>query len=315
VRAILHDGGELVWGEAPEPAPQPGEVLIEVASTSVNRADLLQAAGRYPPPPGASSILGLEAAGTVKQGAGRWKPGDQVMALLAGGGYAERVAAPAEHCLPVPAAVGLQAAGGLMEVFLTAFLNLAELGGLQAGERVLIHGGSGGVGTAAIQLAKLLGAEVWTTASAPKLAACQALGADRALDYRASDFAAELEAAGGADLVLDCLGARYLAPNLRALAPDGRLVVIGLQGGVRGELDLLALLTKRLRVQGSTLRALPRARKAALIERFEARVLPAFAAGDLRVVVDRTIPLSDASLGHRALAEGQAVGKVLLLHV
>ncbi len=316
MRAIVCRGAGgpevLEWTDAPDPEPQPDEVLIEVAATSVNRADLLQRQGSYPPPPGASPLLGLEAAGVVRRGAGSWRAGDRVMALLAGGGYAELCAAPAAHLLPVPAAVGLPDAGALPEVFLTAYLNLVRLGGLRAGERVLVHGGSGGVGTAAIQLATQLGAEVWTTASEAKLERCRALGAVRAIDYRAEDFAALARAAGGVHLILDVMGAKYLEANLRALASDGRLVVIGLQGGRRAELDLMRLLSARLQVVGSTLRALPSERKAALIAAFRREVWPALDSGALRVVVDRRLPLARADEAHRVLAAGEVFGKVVL---
>ncbi|HBP19072.1 MAG TPA: NADPH:quinone oxidoreductase, partial [Planctomycetes bacterium] len=222
------------------------------------------------------------------------------------------VAVDARHALPVPERVGLPAAGGVVEVWLTAYLNLSELGGLRAGERVLVHGGSGGVGTAAIQWARAEGAEVWTTASAAKLARLRELGAARALDYRAEDFAAELRAAGGADLILDCIGAKYLDANLRALRPDGRLVVIGLQGGTKAELDLGRLLTRRIRLIGSTLRALDAERKAGLIERFRARVWPGLASGELRPLVHHTFPLSEAAEAHRLLEGGEVFGKLIL---
>lgn len=304
----------LAWEEVPDPRPEPGQLLLQVAATSVNRADLLQRRGLYPPPPGASPILGLEAAGRVVAAAGGFAAGQEVMALLSGGGYAERAVADAGCVLPVPPAVGLPAAGGLMEVFLTAWLNLRLLGGLRAGERVLIHGGAGGVGTAAIQVARALGAEVWVTAGSPqRLERCAELGASGLIDHRQEDFVARLRAAGGADLILDLMGAAYLARNLEALAPDGRLVVIGLQGGVEGTLPLGLLLQRRLRVIGSTLRALPVERKADLVASFAAEALPLFAAGALRVVVDRVLPVADPAAAHRALeAAPGPVGKVIL---
>jgi putative PIG3 family NAD(P)H quinone oxidoreductase len=320
VRAIVCEGQGgpevLAWREVPDPTPGPGQVLIAVAATAVNRADLLQRRGLYPPPPGVSELLGLEAAGTVLApgpGAGGLRVGQRVMALLGGGGYAERVVAEAACVLPVPDAVGLPAAGGLMEVFLTAWMALRELGELRPGERVLIHGGAGGVGSAAIQLARALGARVWTTAGSPeRLARCAELGAEGLIDHRREDFVARLREAGGADVILDLLGAAYLARNVEALAPDGRLVVVGLQGGVKGELPLLPLLQRRLRVTGFTLRGLPAARRAALVARFGAEGLPLFEAGRLRVVIDRVLPLTAAAEAHRAL-EGQGVqGKVIL---
>ncbi|RMG12407.1 MAG: NAD(P)H-quinone oxidoreductase [Planctomycetota bacterium] len=313
MHAVVVEEGALRWAEVPDPVPREGELLLRVEATSVNRADLLQRQGHYPPPPGASDILGLEAAGTVLVGAGPYRPGDRVMAILTGGGYAERVAVDARHALPVPTAVGLPAAGGLMEVFLTAFYDLLELGGLVAGERCLIHGGAGGVGTAAVQLAREAGAEVWTTSRASKRERCLALGARHALDYARDDPTEALRAVGGAQLILDCLGAGALDANLRALAPDGRLVVIGLQQGRRGTLDLGRLLSRRLRVLGSTLRALPADRKAELVARFAERVVPLFAAGRLEVVVDRVLPLRDAERAHAVLEAGEHVGKVLLV--
>jgi putative PIG3 family NAD(P)H quinone oxidoreductase len=306
------DADVLRYGELPDPTPTPGELLIETVATSVNRADLLQRRGHYPPPRGASPLLGLEVAGRVLEAAGGFSEGDEVMALLAGGGYATRVVVDARHALPVPAGVGLPEAAGVMEVFLTTYLNLSEIAGLSPGERVLIHGGSGGVGQAAIQWAKQVGAEVWTTASAPKLERCRALGAT-ALDYRADDFTAVLREAGGANVVLDCLGAKYLDRNLKALASDGRLVVIGLQGGVRAELDLARLLSRRLRVFGSTLRSLTADRKATLVERFRERVWPLLDTGHLKAVVHAALPLSEAADAHRLLEAGEVVGKLLLL--
>ncbi|MGE0708581.1 MAG: NAD(P)H-quinone oxidoreductase [Planctomycetota bacterium] len=305
--------GTLRLEELPDPVPRPGELLLEVAAAGINRADLLQRRGLYPAPPGASLLLGLEVAGRALNAAGGFQPGDEVMALLAGGGYAERVVVDPRHALPVPRAIGLTAAGGVMEAWITAYLNLSELGGLRAGERVLIHGGSGGVGNAALQWAAHLGAEVWTTASAPKLARCRALGAARALDHASEDFAAELEAAGGADLILDIQGARYLEPNLRALRPDGRLVVIGLQGGTRAELDLGRLLMRRLRLIGSTLRALDPERKAGIVARFRDHVWPLLDQGRVEVGVHATLPLAEAAEAHRLLESGQVVGKLLLV--
>jgi len=320
VRAVVHDGpggpDVLRWGEAPDPPCGPGQVALAVRATAVNRADLLQRRGLYPPPPGASEVLGLEAAGVVAEvGAGveGAAEGDAVMALLPGGGYAERAVVDARHALPVPRAVGLPDAGGVMETFLTAHLNLLDTGGLAAGERVLIHGAGGGVGTAAIQLASRAGAEVWvTTGSEAKRALATDLGAAVVLDYRQDDFAARLAGAGGADLILDVVGAKYLEPNLRALAPDGRLVVIGLQGGARTELSLGRLLARRLRVIGSTLRGLDPDRKAALVARFRERTWPLLDDGALRVVVDRRLPLTEAAAAHRLVEEYGHTGKVIL---
>jgi putative PIG3 family NAD(P)H quinone oxidoreductase len=284
----------------------------------VNRADLLQLRGLYPPPPGASEILGLEAAGTVDQvglGVEGWQVGDAAMVLLAGGGHAERVVADARHLLPVPASVGLPDAGAVPEVFLTAWSNLVELGGLRARERVLVQGGSGGVGTAAIQLARWLGAEVWVTAGGPdRCARCLALGAHAAFDHRdpTLDLGAELERRGGVDLVLDVLGARALGAHLRALRPEGRLVVIGLQGGRRAELDLSALLAKRLRIIGSTLRGRSADEKAALVARFRAGALPAFDTGALRPVIGLRVGWTDLRAAHACLDASGVFGKILV---
>lgn len=320
MRAILverpGDASVLRWGEHPDPVAGPGQVVLRVRATAVNRADVLQRQGHYPPPPGASPLLGLEAAGEVAEvgpGVGRWAPGDPAMALLAGGGYAERVAVDARHLLPIPAAVGLPDAGAVPEVFLTAWLNLFELGGLQPGERVLVQGGSGGVGTAALQLARHHGAEVWTTAGGDeRCARCLALGAHVALDHRREDFAARLKAAGGANLVLDILGARALRANLDALAPDGRLVIIGLQGGRKAELDLLPLLSRRLTVRGSTLRPRGDDDKARLVARFRAEVWPLLDAGTVRPVVHTRLPLAAAAEAHRLLESSGHFGKILL---
>lgn len=317
MRAIVCQGAggvEVLSYREDHPAPpsQHGWLRIAVGASALNRADLLQRRGFYPPPPGASELLGLEAAGVVTESAGGFSLGSEVMALLPGGGYASEVVVDPRHVLPVPAELGFPAAGGVMEVFLTAYLNLSQLGRLQAGERVLIHGGSGGVGTAAIQWANHLGAEVWTTASAAKLERCRALGATRCLDYASEDFAAELSAAGGADLILDCVGAKYLEQNLSALRDHGRLVVIGLQGGRRAEIDLLSLLQGRKQVLGSTLRTLDAERKAALVADFQREVWPLLDTGALRLVVDRTYPLAEAAAAHAALAEGGVFGKVLL---
>jgi putative PIG3 family NAD(P)H quinone oxidoreductase len=317
VRAIRCEGAggvEVLRYVEDHPAPggRDGWLRIAVEATALNRADLLQRRGFYPPPPGASELLGLEAAGRVVEAAGEFAEGDRVMALLPGGGYASEVVVDPRHALPVPSGIDVLTAGGVMEVFLTAYLNLSPLGKLQAGERVLIHGGSGGVGTAAIQWAKELGAEVWITASAGKLARCAELGATRCLDYASEDFAAELEGAGGADLILDCVGAKYLGANLRALRPHGRLVVIGLQGGRKAELDLLTLLQGRKQILGSTLRTLAPERKAALIADFRREVWPHLDSGALQLVVEASYPLERAAAAHEALAAGGVFGKILL---
>lgn len=308
----------LVWGTLPDPSPGPGEVVLRVAATAVNRADLLQVRGHYPPPPGASPILGLEVAGvveTVGPGVRAWSPGQPAMALLAGGGYAERVVVDARHLLRLPAGLDAVTAAAVPEVYITAWLNLFRKGGLRAGERVLIHGGSGGVGTAAIQLARRAGAEVWTTAGGPtRCARCLELGAHEALDHRDAsiDFAERLQDEGGADLVLDVMGARLLDRNLRCLRPGGRLVVIGLQGGRKAEIDLGRLLSARITLIGSTLRARSADEKAEIVADFAREVLPLLDAGLVRPVVDCVLPLSEAEAAHRLMATGGHFGKIVL---
>lgn len=316
MKAITHP--PILWADVPDLSPGPGEVRLRVHATSVNRADLLQVAGHYPPPPGASPIVGLEAAGVIDAvgpGVVGWRVGDRAMSILAGGGYAEAVLIDARHLLPVPAAMDLHTAGAVPEVFMTAWLNVLRLGGLRAGERVLIHGGSGGVGTAAIQLARQVGAEVWTTAGGPeRCARCVALGADVAVDHRDAsvDFAARLQDAGGADVVLDVMGAKLLDRNLRALAVGGRLVVIGLQGGRKAEIDLGRLLAARLTLIGSTLRGRSPDDKAVLTAAFQAQVGPWLAEGRVTPLIDAVLPLPEAEAAHRRMAAGEHFGKIVL---
>jgi len=290
-----------------------------VRAAGVNRADLLQRRGLYPPPDGASTILGLECAGSVVEvGAGvrHWRTGDRVMALLAGGGYAEEVVAPEECVMAVPAAYSDAEAGAFPEVFLTAFLNLFSLGGLEPGMVALVHGGSGGVGTAAIQLGAAVGATVLVTAGSPdRCRRCLELGAARAFDHRSLDLATAVPDATdgrGVDLILDCIGARYFQDHLRLLATDGRLVVIGLMGGARSEIDLARVLSRRLSIVGSTLRSRSDDFKgrtiAALLDRFG----PVIADASLRPVVDRTLPLERVADAHRLLAAGEIFGKLVL---
>jgi len=323
VRAILIEkpGDETVMrlGEAPPPPLLPGSVRIRVAATAVNRADLLQRQGLYPPPPGASEILGLECAGLVAEvapGVPGLAAGDRVMALLSGGGYAEEVVAHAGSLLPVPARLSLEEAAAVPEVFLTAFLNLFQLGALPEGGAALVHGGGSGVGTAAIQLLKVSGSRCLVTAgSDEKCRRCRELGADAAVNYRSGDFVAaarELTGGRGVDVVLDHVGAPYLERNLQALAVGGRLLVIGVLGGARSELNLAALLTRRLQVIGSTLRARPPAEKAALVAAFRERFGAALEAGEIRPIVDRVLPLERAPEAHRVLQESAHFGKVVL---
>ena len=327
VRAISinQPGGPEVLVEAtlPDPVPGPGEVLIDVAAAGVNRADLLQRQGFYPPPPGAPETLGLECAGTIAAlgpGVAGWRVGDRVAALLDGGGYAELAVAPSTQLLAVPEGLDLVAAASLPEAVCTAWSNLVMVGGLTAGEAVLVHGGSGGVGTAAIQLAAHLGARVLTTAGGPdRVARCLELGADVAIDHRAEDVVARVLAATagrGADLILDVLGAGSLAANVRALATGGRLVVIGLQQGRRAELDLGALLTKRASVHGTTLRSRPHGEKAQIVAEVAAHAWPLVGTGPeapLRPVVHDVLPLADAGRAHELLASGAVFGKLVLV--
>lgn len=313
---------ELTWAEVPDPVPADNEVLIDVAASAVNRADLLQAAGNYPPPPGASPILGLECSGSIAQAGAAvtgWSVGDRVCALLAGGGYAERVAVPAVQVLPVPAGVGLVDAAGLPEVACTVWSNLVMTSGLRAGQTVLIHGGGSGIGTMAIQVAKQLGATVAVTASrAATLDRCRELGADITIDYHAEDFVTALPAANGghgADIILDVIGAKYLARNISALADGGRLVIIGMQGGVKAELDINALMRRRAGVIGTTLRSRPPTgpgSKAEVVAQVRAELWPLVSAGAVRPVIDSVVELPDAAWAHRRVAEGGHVGKVVL---
>ncbi|MFC8600007.1 NAD(P)H-quinone oxidoreductase [Isoptericola sp. NPDC057191] len=300
--------------------PGPGEVLVDVAAAGVNRADLLQRAGNYPPPPGAPEWPGLEISGTVRAlgpGVTGWAPGDRVVALLEGGGYAEQVVVRAGQLLPVPDGVDLVDAAGLPEAVCTAWTNLVDTGHLHAGETVLVQGGSGGVGSVAVQLAAALGARVVATAGgAERVARCVALGATVGVDHRSQDVVTAVrEATGGrgADVVLDVLGGGGLADNVRALAPGGRLVVIGLQQGRHGELDLSALMAKRAWVTGTTLRSRSADEKAALVATVCERVWPLVADGRVRPVVHARLPLADAARAHELLESGEPFGKVLLV--
>ena len=340
MRAIVFeqpgDASVLKLGEAEAPVPAAGEVLLRIHATAVNRADVMQRRGLYPPPAGASPILGLEAAGVVEVAAdagdaGAFAVGQRVMALLTGGGYAELAAVPAGQLMAVPDGLSDAQAAAIPETFLTAFLNLVWLGGVRfpgesaavrearepypAPRAVLVHGGASGVGTAALQLCRAAGVRVLCTVGDDDRAArCRELGADAVINYKQGDFVAEarrLTDGQGVDVVLDCIGGSYLERNLRALATDGRLVCIGSQGGTRAELDLGLLLRQRLRVIGSTLRALPPGRKAALVRDFAARALPLFATGRLVPVVDKVLPLAQAADAHRALDEPH-VGKIVL---
>ncbi len=306
----------LSVGEVDDPRPGAGEVLIDVVATAVNRADTLQRRGFYPPPPGESEVIGLECSGRIAElgeGVEGWAVGDEACALLAGGGYAERVAVPVGQVMPVPAGVPLVEAACLPEVAATVWSNVFMTAHLARGERFLVHGGAGGIGTMAIQLAVARGAEVFTTAGSPeRLELCRSLGAAHAIDYREDDFVEVLERAGGADVILDNMGAAYLGRNVSALATGGRLVVIGFQGGTKGELDLNALLRKRASVTATSLRARPRAEKAAICCAVVENVWPLVAAGRVRPVVEATMPLEDVARAHRLMEDGGRAGKIVL---
>jgi putative PIG3 family NAD(P)H quinone oxidoreductase len=313
---IREPGGPevLEWSEVPDPVPGPGEVLVDVAASAVNRADLLQRAGHYDPPPGTPPYPGLECSGRIAAlGADvtGWRVGDEVCALLSGGGYAERVAVPQGQLMPVP--VAIQDSAALPEVACTVWSNLAGLG---AGETVLVHGGGSGIGTFAIQFAAARGARVLTTARKAKHDALRALGAELAVDYTQEDFVAAVrDATGGrgADVILDIQGAAYLSRNVAALATGGRLVVIGMQGGRKAELDLSQLMARRASVAATALRSRPRAEKAAIVQGVLADVWPLIEAGRVRPVIDRRVPMSQAATAHAVVERSEHLGKVLLV--
>jgi putative PIG3 family NAD(P)H quinone oxidoreductase len=321
---VREPGGpeNMQWTEVPDPQAGPGEVVVDVVASAVNRADLMQRQGHYPPPPGASDIIGLECSGRIAalgEGVEGWNVGDEVCALLAGGGYAEKVAVPAGQLLPVPEGVDLVTAGGLPEVTCTVWSNVVAAGRLTAGETFLVQGGSSGIGTHAIQVAKALGARVAATAGAPdRLQRCRDLGADIAIDYH-DDVPAELKKATGghgADVILDNMGAKGLAANIEALAPDGRLLIIGLQGGTKGELDIAKLLRKRGSVTAMGLRGRPVEGpngKGAVVAGVREQVWPMIADGRVRPIVHGTVPLAEAAEAHRQLEAGGVVGKLLLV--
>jgi putative PIG3 family NAD(P)H quinone oxidoreductase len=312
----------LQVAEIPEPRAGDREITIRVAAAGINRADLLQRMGHYPPPPGASDILGLEVSGVVASiGAGVTgiAEGDRVMALLEGGGYAEVAAVRARQVVPVPANIDLIDAGGVPEVFITAHDALFTRARLQDGETLLVHGGGGGIGTAAIQLGREHGCRVLVTAgSAAKLARCVELGADAGINYALEDFVTrtrELTEGRGADVVLDIMGASYLGRNLEVVATDGRVVVIGMQGGTHADIDLGVMMRRRVSLISTALRARPAAQKAAIVAAFAAEVVPRLAAGALRPVIDRVLPFEAAGDAHRLMEAGGAVGKILLVPV
>jgi len=323
VHAIVVDtSGQLVWQQVPDVSAGHGEVLIEVSAAGVNRADLLQAAGLYPPPPGASTILGLEVSGVISALGGDVSGlavGQQVCALLAGGGYAQYVAVPAGQVMPIPAGVSIVDAAGLPEVACTVWSNLVMTANLKAGEFVLVHGGASGIGTHAIQVARARGATVAATAgSQAKLDLCGELGANLVIGHRDEDFVERVRAATdgrGADVILDIMGAAYLDRNLQALAVDGRLVIIGMQGGVKAEMNIGTLISKRLQVIGTALRARPIEGphgKSDIVDATVNSVWPLIAAGAVRPIIGARFPIQQAAEAHRVLAAGETSGKILL---
>lgn len=323
MRAITIDkpGGPEVlrWTEVPDPKPGEGEVLIDVAASAVNRADLLQRQGHYPPPPGASDILGLECSGTIAElgsGVTGWHVGDQVCALLAGGGYAQRVVVPAKQVMPVPGGVDVVSSAAFPEVACTVWSNIVMQAGLSDGDTFLVHGGAGGIGTHAIQVGKALGAKVATTAgSAQRLARCRELGADILINYREQDFVEVMRDAGGANVILDNMGAAYLQRNIEALAIGGRLSIVGFQGGTRTEFDITKLMAKRAWLGSTGLRVRPvdgPDGKAHIVADVVARLWPLVEAGQVKPVVGQILPMEQAADAHRIVEGSQAVGKVLL---
>lgn len=322
MRAIVvkQPGGPevLQLADIPEPQPREGDLIVRVQAAGVNRADLLQRLGRYPPPPGEPDTIGLEIAGEVEHAAGTWKRGDRVMALLAGGGYAEKARVPATQALPIPAGLSFAEAAAIPEAFLTAWLNLAILGALQAGQVVVVHAAGSGVGSAALQICRGVASVVLATASPGKHDACRALGATHVLarDQVPSRLAEAVRAASGgrgADIIFDLVGGSYLEANVAALALQGRLCCISTMGGSKGTLDIGGLLGRRLTVLGSTLRTRSAEQKARLVADFRARVLPRFERGELRAVVAKTWPLAEAAKAHEELASDRLVGKIVLI--
>jgi NADPH2:quinone reductase len=309
----------LVPAERPRPVAAAAEVLIEVAAAGVNRPDVMQRRGRYPPPPGASDIPGLEVAGTIASvgsAVSGWHEGDAVCALVAGGGYAEYCVAPAPQCLPVPRGLDLVAAAAIPETFFTVWTNVFERGRLAAGESILIHGGSSGIGTTAIQLARARGARVFATAgSAEKCVACERIGAERAINYREADFLAairDLTGGRGVDVILDMVGGEYFARNVDALAVDGRLVAIATLHGAKAEITIPTIMQRRLTVTGSTLRARSVAEKGAIARAVHTNVWPLIESGAVKPIIFRTFPLASAAEAHRLLESSQHIGKLVL---
>jgi putative PIG3 family NAD(P)H quinone oxidoreductase len=318
MHAIVIEDKQLVWAEAPDPEPAEGEVVVDVTASAVNRADVLQRQGFYPPPPGASAYPGLECSGVISAvGAGvtGHHVGERVCALLSGGGYAERVAVPAGQLLPVPAGLSLVEAAALPEVACTVWSNVVDRDRLRPGETLLVHGGGSGIGTFAVQLGAALGAKVLVTARASKHERLRALGAELTIDYQSEDFVRSvLDHTGGrgADVVLDIMGAKYLGRNIEVLATDGRITVIGMQGGRAAELDLGKLMAKRGRVSATSLRARPAADKARIVAGVRDQVWPLVDAGLVRPVIHSTFALAEAAVAHELMESSDHFGKILL---
>ena len=318
MRAIVIESADsLIWTEVTDPEPAEGEVVVDVTAAGVNRADTAQRKGDYPPPAGAPAYPGLERSGVISAigpGVRDHHVGERVSALLAGGGYAEKVAVPAGQLLPVPQGLSVQEAAALPEVACTVWSNIVDIARLRRGETLLVHGGGSGIGTFAIQLAKALGVTVVATAREAKHEALRNLGADFVIDYTTTDFvAATKEFTGGADVVLDIMGAKYLARNIDVLAPNGRIAVIGMQGGRQAEINLGALMTKRGSISATTLRARPAAEKSRIVRGVRDRVWPLVDAGQIKPVIDTTMPMSEAMAAHRRMEASDHLGKILLL--
>lgn len=318
---IAESGGPEVLRpvERPVPAPEAGEILIAVAAAGVNRPDIVQRLGLYPPPPGASDLPGLEVAGTVAavgEGVTPWKEGDAVCALISGGGYAEYATAPAAQVLPVPRGLDMIQAAGIPETFFTVWSNIFDRGHLAAGESILIHGGSSGIGTTAIQLAREFGATAYVTVgNAEKAAFCEKLGAAKAINYREQDFVEEIKSitgGAGVDVILDMIGGEYLPRNIRVLRPDGRLLQIALMGGAKGELDLGRVMTRRLTVTGSTLRPRPVETKGAIAVSLREHVWPLFETAKIGPIINQTFALAEASKAHELMESSSHIGKIIL---
>ncbi len=303
--------------DRPDPKPEAGEVIVRVEAAGVNRPDSMQRQGKYPPPPGTTDVPGLEIAGAIADanGSARWRAGDRVCALVAGGGYAELCAVPDVQCLPVPAGLSCIEAAAVPETFFTVWTNVFERGRLQRGETLLVHGGTSGIGTTAIQLGRAFGARVFATAgSDEKCRACLSLGADAAINYKTEDFVSRVKelTGGGADLILDIIGGEYLQRNLDALALEGRLVQIGLQGGAKAQVNLIPLLQKRLTITGSTLRARRPEEKGQIARELEVHVWPLVAAGTVKPIIHAMFPLGEVADAHRLLDSSAHIGKIVL---